>query len=193
MTKTNRNLKRLHFFLLGFVLLNFIIQIVTNYGLNNKLIFILKIIIYSTGIILFFINIKPIRKITFYFLYYLLTIIIAFLFWLFGGIFLAILASLVLKPIYPKENIYQNDNLKIYHNFESFFAHCCEYEIVENKLLIFEKNYGKINFEGIINPEKDEIKLINNVIEYKHKVKIYNSETQMEIETDTLEKIELKK
>ena len=193
LTKTNQNLKKLHFLILGFVLLNFTIQMITNYGLNTKLIYILKCVIYLSGISLFLLNRKPFKKITFYYSYYLFCFIVLILFRIFGGIFLGLLSSIILFPIYPKEVKYEKDNLKVYEKFTGFLGACCQYEIAENKLLIFEKICGKIKIEEGIETEKSEIKMINNVIEYKHKIKSYNFESQMEIVTDTLEKIELKK
>jgi hypothetical protein len=189
MTKFNRILFKIHFYILGFVILNYLIQLVTNFGINSKLIFILKVIVYVSGITLFFLYIKPFKKISIYFFYYLLSIVIGILFWISGGIFLAILSSVFMRPIYPKEIKYQNENLKIYSNFNGFFAACCEYEIAENKLLIFEKRYGKIKLEGQLESEKSEIKIINNEVQYKHKVINFNGETK--IETDTIEKIEI--
>jgi len=185
----NRSLNKIHFSILGFVFLNFLIQCFTKYGLNSELIFILKIIILFSGIGLFFLNLKPLKKITIYYSYYFLAFLIGILFWLFGGIFLALLSSIILKPIYPKEINYQKDNLKIYTNFNGFFAACCEYEITENKLLIFEKYIGKIKVEGQIETEKSDMKIINNVIEYKHKTIDYQNE--IEIEKDTIEIIKI--
>ena len=189
MTNINRSLNNLHFSILGFVFLNFIIEYVTNYGLNSKLIFVLKIIIYLSGIGLFFLNRKPFKKVALYYFYYILTVVIGILFWLSGGIFLAILSSIVLKPIYPKEINYQKNNLKVYTNFNGFFAACCEYEIAENKLLIFEKHIGKIKVEGQIEAEKSDIKIIDNVVEYKHKIINYGNE--IETEKDTIERIKI--
>ena len=97
--------------------------------------------------------------------------------------------TLLLKPIYPKEINYKKDNLIIYSNFNGFFAACCEYEIAENKLCIFEKNIGKIRLEGQIEAKSSEIKIINNDVEYKHKIINYNNETK--IETDTIERIKI--
>jgi len=120
---------------------------------------------------MFFLNRKPIKKITFYYSYYLFSLIILLLFRIFGGIFLGLLSSLILFPIYPKEVKYEKDNLKVYEKFTGFLGACCQYEIFENKLLIFEKKYGFIKLEGQIEAETSEIKLVNNSGENKHKVK----------------------
>jgi hypothetical protein len=190
-SKINRDFKKIHFLILGFVLLNFTIQIITTYGLNSKLIFILKCVIYLSGFSLFLLNRKPFKKITLYYSYYLFSFIILILFRIFGGIFLGLLSSIILFPIYPKEIKYEKDNLKVYEKFTGFLGACCQYEIAENKLLIFEKNYGFIKLERQIEAEKSEIKIIENQVEYKHK--IINDQNQIETEKDTIEKIELEK
>ncbi|WP_298137531.1 hypothetical protein [Flavobacterium sp.] len=189
MTNINRIIFKIHFYILSFVILNYVIQLTTNFGINSNVIFILKILIYISGSILFFLNRKPFKKISIYYFYYLLSILTGILFWSFGGIFLAILSSLFLKPIYPKDIKYQKENLKVYSSFNGFFAACCEYEITENKLFIFEKYYGKIKLDRQLEFEKSDIKIINNQVQYKHKVVNFNEETK--IETDTIEKIKI--
>jgi hypothetical protein len=162
--RINQNIIKIHFLILGFVFLNFTIQLLTKYGLNTILIFILKCIIYLSGFTLFFLNRRPIKKITFYYSYYLISLVILLLFRIFGGIFLGLLSSLILFPIYPKEIKYEKDNLKIYQKFTGFLGACCQYEIIENKLLIFEKEYGFIKLEGQIEAKKSEITLVNNFV-----------------------------
>ena len=48
-----------------------------------------------------------------------------------------------------------------------------------------------IKLEGQIEAEKSEIKIIENQVEYKHK--IINDQNQIETEKDTIEKIEIEK
>ena len=61
------------------------------------------------------------------------------------------------------------------------------------KLIMFQKIYGEILLQGTIETENVEMKLVNNVIEYRYNVENYNPELQIEIKTDTLEKIEINK
>lgn len=174
MTKFNQNLKRIHFLILAFIVLNFVIQILTNYGINSVSIFALKIIIYISGFILFFLNRKAISKIKYYFSYYLISFTIIILFRFFGGIFLGLISSIILFPINPRKIQYENGNLKIYEKFNGFLGACCEYEIIENKLIFFEKKYGKIKLEEPINKEIDSFSLLQNAVKYKHKKTDYN-------------------
>jgi hypothetical protein len=189
MNFTNRTLNKIHFSVLAFIFLNLFIQFVSNYGLENNLILCLIIVVYFTGTILFFINRIPFKKIAIYYFFYILSIIIGVLFWIFGGIFFALLASFFLKPIYPKEVKYKKDKLIIYSEFNGFFATCCEYEITENKLFKFQKHIGKIRLEGQLETENIDIKIINNEVEYKHpKINYLND---LKIEVDTIERIKI--
>ena len=190
MTNINRIIFKIHFYVLSFVILNYLVQLITNFGINSTLIFILKLLIYVSGFTLFFLNKKPFKKLAVYYFYYFISILTGILFYVFGGIFLAILTSIFLKPVYPKEIKYQKENLKVYSSFNGFLGACCQYEIVENKLLIFEKYYGKIKIDGQLESEKSDIKLLNNEVQYKHKVINFKGETK--IETDTIEIIEMK-
>jgi len=190
-SKINQSFKKIHFLILGLVLLNFTIQVITNFGLNTKLIFIFKCLIYISGFSLFLLNRKPLKKITFYYSFYFFSFIVLILFRIFGGIFLGLLSSIILFPVYPKEVKYEKDNLKVYEKFTGFLGACCHYEIAENKLLIFEKNYGFIKLEGQIEAEKSDISIIENQVEYKHK--IINYQNEIETEKDTIEIIEIEK
>jgi hypothetical protein len=166
-----------HFYLLGLVLINFCIELITGYRLNQDLIFTLKVILYLTGIILFFTTIRPFKKLAIYYSFYAISGILIGLFFLFGGIFLAILSTLVLIPIVPKQTEYKTETIKIYDRFQGFMASCCSYEVVEPKFLIFEKHLGFVNIDKTINANNDEFIFKNNRIIYKHKLQNYGQTT----------------
>ena len=170
--KNTIRLEKCHFYLLGFVFLNFAIGQITGYSLNQNIIFILKVILYLTGLILFLMTIKPFKKKAIYYFFYTMPIVVIGLFILFQGIFLAMMSSVVLMPIIPKLTEYKTDKIKIYDRFQGFMAGCCSYEVVETKLYIFEKHLGYIKTEQTINGDKDEFKLENNMI--VHKYQLYN-------------------
>jgi hypothetical protein len=163
-------LEKWHFYLLGVVLLNFGLGLTTGYRLNQNLTFILKIILYLTGLILFLTTLRPIRKITIYYSAYAISVLLTGLFFMFGGILLAILSSIVLYPIAPKQTQYRTATIIIYDRFQGFMAPCCSYEVVEPELYIFEKHLGYINIKRSIEPERDEFVLKNNTIIYKYKL-----------------------
>ena len=150
--------------------MNFGIGLITGYRLNQNLTFILKVILYLTGLILFFVTLRPFKKIAIYYLFYVISSVFTGLFFLFGGIFLAILSSLVLYPIAPKQTEYKTETIKIYDRFQGFMARCCSYEVVEPKLYIFEKHLGYINIEKPIDADKDEFNFKSNTIIYKYKL-----------------------
>ncbi|HRE58386.1 MAG TPA: hypothetical protein PLW09_11245 [Candidatus Kapabacteria bacterium] len=163
-------LEKWHFYLLGFILINFGIGIITGYRLNQNLTFILKVILYLTGLVLFLTTIRQFKKTVIYYSFYAISGILTGLFFLFGGIFLAILSSLVLIPIFPKQTEYKTETINIYDRFQGFMARCCSYEVVEPKLFIFEKHLGFINIDRPIDADKDEFNLKNNTIIYKYEL-----------------------
>jgi hypothetical protein len=163
-------LEKWHFYLLGVVLINFGIGLFTGYRLNQNLTFFLKIILYLTGLILFLTTLRPFKKIAVYYSLYAISGVLTGLFFLFGGIFLAILSSLVLFPIVPKQTEYKTETIKIYDRFQGFMARCCSYEVVESKLYIFEKHLGYINIERPIDADKDEFIFKNNTIIYQYEL-----------------------
>ncbi|QGW28413.1 hypothetical protein [Phnomibacter ginsenosidimutans] len=163
-------LEKWHFYLLGLVLINFGTGLITGYRLNQNLTFILKVILYLTALILFLTTIRPFKKIAIYYSFYAISGVLTGLFFLFGGIFLAILSSLVLIPIVPKQTEYKTETIKIYDRFQVFLARCCSYEVVEPKLYVFEKHLGYINIERPIDADKDEFSFKNNTIIYKYEL-----------------------
>jgi len=163
-------LEKWHFYLLGLVLINFGIGIISGHRLNQDLTFILKVILYLTGLILFLTTLRPFKKIALYYAFYAVSGVLTGLFFLFGGIFLAILSSLALFPIVPKQTEYKTETIKIYDRFQGFMARCCSYEVVEPKLFIFEKHLGYINIEKPIDADKDEFSFKNNTIIYTYEL-----------------------
>lgn len=166
-------LEKWHFYLLGLILINFGIRLITGYRLNQDLTFILKISLYLTGLILFFTAVRPFKKTAIYYSFYVISSILTGLFFLLGGIFFAILSSIVLYPIYPKQTKYQIESIKIYDRFQGFMARCCSYEVVEPKFYFFEKHLGYINIEKPIDADKDEFSFENNTIIYKYELDNY--------------------
>jgi hypothetical protein len=127
---------------------------------------------------MFLTTIKPFKKIAVYYSFYAILRVVTGLFFLFGGISLAILSSLVLIPIFPKQTEYKTETIKIYDRFQGFMSRCCSYEVTEPKLYIFEKHLGYINIKKPINAEQDEFSLNNNTIIYKYEITNYNNQTK---------------
>jgi hypothetical protein len=183
--KINFKLEKWHYYLLGLVLINFGIGVFTSYRLNQNLTLILKTILYLTGVLLFFKTLKPFKLVTAYFSFYLISAALTGLFFLFGGIFLAILSSVVLYPIYPKQTEYKTETIRIYDRFQGFMSRCCSYEVVEPKLYFFEKHLGYINIEKPIDAAKDVFTLKDNTIIYKYELENYESDNRTKEIRDT--------
>lgn len=102
------NIYKFHFYLLTFLIAHFSVEKLIGYGFSQPIVFGFKIMLYITGFVLFFWILKPFKKMTIYFFYYFFTPVIAFLGYVFGGVFLVgILGSILLFPIYPKEKAFE--------------------------------------------------------------------------------------
>jgi hypothetical protein len=176
-----------HFWLLGIVLLNFVTELITGYSLNQNLLFVLKVMLYLSGIGLFFSTLKRFELKTAYFSFYTISAVLAGLFFLLGGIFLAIITSILLYPIYPKELEYETNSIKIYGRYQGFMSRCCPYEVVAPKLFVFEKHLGYITISNSIDPDKDEFVFKDKKITYKHELISYDFDKQATKVRDTTE------
>lgn len=157
MTITFDKIRKLHFFLLILLLCHFGMNVLVGFGLNTSLTVALKAILYLTGIVLFFVSLKPFKKIAFYYLFYPLTPLILILFYFVHGIFFGLLSSFALAPIMPLKPDYNRDDIKIYSKFNGFLGPCCEYYATEKSFYLFERFKGTINTEGEIDFETAEV------------------------------------
>ncbi len=147
---------KFHFFLLIFVIIHSVINKLIGYGLSQSIVFGLKIILFGSGFIYFFLNLKPFEKRNIYFSYYVITPIVTLLGYAFGGVFLVgIVGSILLFPIFPKEKASEKKDIIVYHKFQGFLGACCSYEIYKKKYGIFEKYLKDVMVEGEIDFEKD--------------------------------------
>jgi small-conductance mechanosensitive channel len=194
MTKTEIRdiITKIHFYLLGFALLNFALKNTIELSLNYRLAYFITLLVYASGIILFFWNFKPFKKIGLYFGIYVITPILTLLFWLFGGIFFALLASIFLYPIYPIELKTENEKIAIYQKYQGFMGMCCPYELTEKKYWFMEKKLMEINLYEDIDFEKASLNSKDGKSELKVKYLKYEFGPERSIETDTIIKIETK-
>jgi hypothetical protein len=134
-------------------------------GLSYQFIFVLKLIVYSSGVSLFFLNLRPLKRIVWYFFFYILTPAILVLFWLFHGIFLALFSTILLFPLYPIAPLHRSDNLIVYEKFQGFMGACCSYELTERKHLIFEKEVGELTSNDSIDFEGTTLTIVGDSLE----------------------------
>lgn len=177
------NLYSFHFYLLVFLIANFIIEKLIGYSFSQPIIFSLKIILYISGFVFFFWSLKPFKKMTIYFSYYFFTPIIALSGYVFGGIFLVgILGSVLLFPIFPKEVAFEKEDIIVYHKFHGFLGACCNYEIDQNKFGVFEKHLVDIKVD--VDTDFNENQIFSNEESVKIKYKVYDY--SKDVEKDTL-------
>lgn len=164
MTIPYDKIRNLHFALLIILLCHFGMNVFADYGLNNSLTVALKAILYLTGIVLFFVSLRPFKKIAFYYLFYPMTPVILILFYFAHGIFFGLLSSFALAPIMPLKSDYNRDGIKLYSKFNGFLGSCCEYYATEKSFYIFERFKGTIYTEEVIDFENTKVTLNNDSI-----------------------------
>jgi len=158
---------KFHFYLLGIALLNFVLKSGIELSLNYKLSFLITLLIYISGIILFLWNFRPFKKIAIYFSVYFITPIFAILFWIFGGIFFGLIVSIVLYPIQPNKLKIEDKNILIYEKAQGFLGPCCPYIITEKQYIVLEKKIKEINLYDQITLDNSSIRNQNGRTELK--------------------------
>jgi hypothetical protein len=176
------NIYKLHFYLLIFLIIHSLIGKLIGFGFSQPIVFGLKIILYISGFIYFFLSVKPFKKRNIYFSYYVVTPIITLLGYVFGGVFLVgILGSILLFPVYPKEEAFEKKDIIVYHKFQGFLGACCSYEIYQNKFSVFEKHLVDIKVDDA-DFSKNQIFSDEESVKINYKVYDYSND----IEKDTL-------
>jgi hypothetical protein len=143
-----KNIARLHFALLILILFNLTLNTAFGVGISNNILIATKLVLYLSGIFLFFVHVKPFKAIAIYFSFFLMTPIVIAIFYFMHGLFFALLSSLFLTPIMPLESEYSESNVKVYSKFNGFLGRCCSYYVTQNILFVFEEHVGNIDRQG---------------------------------------------
>ena len=159
-----QNIARLHFALLILILFNLTLNKASGVGINNNILIATKVILYLSGIFLFFGYVKPFKVIAIYFSFFLITPIVIAIFYFMHGIFFALLSSVFIAPIMPLEAEYSESNVKVYSKFNGFLGRCCSYYVTQNKLFVFEEHVGDIAREGPMDFKKSKFTLDSDSI-----------------------------
>lgn len=148
MTKTRlkTNLTRLHFLFLAIGIFNWLSQQLSGISLNREVAYGLSVLVFISGLILFFWNLKPFKLIQIYYSYYFLTPLLTLFLWLFGGLFLALMSSVLLYPIYPNEKIFEDEHFTVYHQFQGFMGDCCPMTITQKQYWLMEEKLTEVDF-----------------------------------------------
>jgi hypothetical protein len=167
---------RVHFFLLAVLSINLGVNLLFGFALNNMLTVVLKASLYVSGMFLFFVSLKPFKKIAIYYSVYAVTPAVLVAFYLMHGIFLGLMSSLLVAPIMPLQAEYSKDDIKIYSKFGGFLGRCCEYYATEERFYIMEQ------FKGTIYTEEG-IDFRNAKVVVKNDSLVINSEKVYKIKT----------
>ncbi|RZJ67451.1 MAG: hypothetical protein EOO50_05540 [Flavobacterium sp.] len=191
MAKYRSSLLKFHLLLLGFLLLNFVFRMSVQISVNYQIVFVAKILLYVSGLILFFSYLKPIKKRLLYFSFFALSPVFILVSWLIDGIFGAILVSIVLFCFAPEDSRLNDSGIHIYKNFSGFMAHTSHYEITQPKLLLFEKIIADFEFDKNLYFEKKDLQFKNDNLQIRMILKKYDHVENHYFAKDTTLQIQL--
>jgi hypothetical protein len=143
----NSMIKKVHIGLFVFLLLNLLLSIVLDFGFDNRLMFLVRVLIYATGVLLFFLTLKTRSVVTLYSSLYVLSPVVVFLSWLADGILGALLGSMFFAFLAPPDTVVESDKYQVRSQYTGLLGGCCSYSLYENKLLLFEKKIGEFRAE----------------------------------------------
>ncbi len=141
---------RLHLILLGFVLFNVLLEYLVGIRFSHRLTSLFVFVIYFSGFILFFWNLKPLKGAVVYFSLYFITPLVTALFFLFGGIPLASVSSILWYPVYPDEVAAKSENAIVYRKSHGVMAPCCAYDVRKVKYVFLEKHLSTVEADDDI-------------------------------------------
>jgi len=165
--------------------LNFVGKLIFEFGIISILEFSIKVLIYLTGFLLFFWNIKPFKIISIYFSYFVLSPIIIIITWLIDGLLGGLIASILLFPLQTDFVEYKKEQFNIYEKHQGFLDGCCTYLIKERELLLFEKNIKEIRIDGKIDFNKSSLSNENGILKLKYECEGYDYELEKTIKSDS--------
>lgn len=192
MDKFKKTLLNTHIGILIILVTNFVLNAVFEITLISDLRFLLKIIYYASGCILFFYYVKPFKKVSLYFSIYIISPIIIFLSWLMDGILGALLASIFIFLFAPDDCRFKNDQIQINKKVGGLLGICCKYEVIEKKYFLFERSIAEFRFEKNIYFRKNGVKIQDNILQIPLLLKDYNFGEDHYIAKDTIIYIALK-
>lgn len=143
--------KKVHFCLLVFLLMNLMLGLILDTKFSAKLVFAVKVITYLSGMLLFFLTLKQRKLLTVYYSLYILSPLGVVLSWLADGIFGALVGGLFLAFLTPPEHLRQFNSYELRASFTGFMSSCCHYDIYQQKWLVLE--HRVVRFKSEQSPE----------------------------------------
>ncbi|WP_076666164.1 hypothetical protein [Pontibacter indicus] len=151
----SRMVKKVHLGLLVLLLANLLLFVISDLEFDNRLMFLVRVLIYATGVLLFINTFKNRSAITYYSPLYILSPIVVFFSWLSDGILGALLGSIFFAFLTPADNIMQSDRYQIRSQYTGFLSGCCSYNLYETKFPMFEKKIGEFRVQRTSNEIAD--------------------------------------
>lgn len=142
-------MKRFHLSLLFLILLNLILHTIADVGLDYRLLYVVKLLTYLSGVGIFtwIIRRRSWGFVGFYSSLYLLYPLGVAITWIADGILGAVVGSLLFALVNPPAHSVEHGGYHVRAQFTGFFGACCTYGVYQNQYLLFERQVGQYTSE----------------------------------------------
>lgn len=168
-------LTKFHFIILLILVVNFIITLSFNFGLNNYVKIGLKILFYGSALIGVFVFAEPFKHRVIYFISCVITPLLCISESLLGEL----LALLLLTSI----PVYEGNNYQI-QSYSSPMGTCCQYQVYEN-YSPFIHLMGKFNYTKVTNWEEELVILSKSKAEKIKNIKVEKDSIFIDFKDDS--------
>ncbi|MEH0155930.1 hypothetical protein V6R21_17420 [Limibacter armeniacum] len=144
--KLNKILFGTHITLIFFILFHFLFIWSFNFGVNSQLVYFTRIVIYLTGVLLFFLNVRRFRFSVVYYSLYLCYPLVVAVAWLIDGMMGLIVGAALIFYFVPTETVIEKGQYQIREDFNGVLDACCDYSVYEVGSLL-ETKVGEFQLE----------------------------------------------
>jgi hypothetical protein len=136
-------LRRIHFSLLLFLLINFLIRLIVGVSIEARIVLVGKVLLYLSALCLLGLSIRHMSRLTVYYSLYILYPLSCVLSWLADGILGALISSLFFYLLIPPTVVQKQRHYELREEFTGLLGGCCSYSIYQNHGYLFESRLAE--------------------------------------------------
>ncbi len=159
-----------HFIILLILVVNFFIALLLNFELNNYVNIGLKILLYGSALIGFFVFLKPFKSVAVYCSLYVTGSLCFLLSYVIKEGFIEVIGSIFGLLLFTSPPLYEDNKYEI-HPYYAIMGACCQYKIYENYSPLLRYR-GNFSYSEIINKEEESVFFSDSTIETIKNIKI---------------------
>ena len=161
-TVMKTKLIKFHFIILLILVINFFISLLLDFELNNYTKIGLKILLYGSALIGFFVFLKPFKSIAVYCSLYVICSLYFLLSYLIKGGFVEVISSIFGLLLFTSPPLYEANNYEI-QPYYAIMGSCCQYKVYEN-YSPFIRYRGNFTYTEIIDKHKEPVNFSDSTI-----------------------------